>query len=57
MQNLMVLAFPGNKGALIKGSRYSEAARLYSREGTKCSPAQLNKLSDQLIRILLEDAG
>lgn len=55
-QNLMVLAFIGNKGALIKGSQYSNAARLHSG-GNKCSQARLSKLPDQLIRIQLEDVS
>ena len=33
VQNVIGLAFIGNKGALIKGSQYSKAARLHSGEG------------------------
>lgn len=48
----MALAFIGNKGALIKGSQYSKAARLHSGEG---GPSALQP--DQLIRIQLEDVS
>lgn len=51
MQNVMALAFIGNKGALIKGFQYSEAARLHS--GGRPSALQ----PDQLIRIQLEDVS
>lgn len=48
---LMVLAFTGNKRALIKGFQYSKAARLHS--GGR--PSAL--YPDQLIRIQMEDVS
>lgn len=46
MQNLMVLAFTGNKGALIKGSQYSKAARLHSEGGP--SALQMGSVNCQI---------
>lgn len=54
VQNVIGLAFIGNKGALIKGSQYSKAARLHSGEGGG-GPSALQP--DQLIRIQLEDVS